>query len=150
MSATIRPAGSADVAGIEAIVVAAYAVYVPRIGKPPAPMLADYAAHVAAGHVHVLDDDGVLVGAVVYWPEIDHVYLDMVAVDPDATGRGHGRRLIAHAEDAARVLGLAAVRLYTNARMTENLTLYPRLGYRETDRKHHEGYDRVFFEKTVS
>ncbi|WP_181707470.1 GNAT family N-acetyltransferase [Chthonobacter rhizosphaerae] len=146
----IRPATAADVPRIEAIVAEAYALYVPRIGKPPAPMLADYAAHVAAGQVHVLEEAGAILGAVVFWPEPDHLYLDMVAVDPAAKGRGFGRRLVTHAEAEARRLGRPEVRLNTNARMTENLTLYPRLGYHETARRHHEGYDRVFFAKPLT
>ena len=34
--------------------------------------------------------------------------------------------------------------------MTENLKLYPRLGYREVDRKTDEGFERVFFAKPAS
>jgi hypothetical protein len=33
--------------------------------------------------------------------------------------------------------------------MTENLAYYPRLGFRETDRREEDGYRRVFFEKRV-
>lgn len=39
--------------------------------------------------------------------------------------------------------------LYTNAKMTENLTLYARLGWRETDRRTEQGFERVYFEKAV-
>ena len=39
------------------------------------------------------------------------------------------------------------MRLYTNARMTENLSLYPHLGYVEVERREEDGFDRVFFEK---
>ena len=33
--------------------------------------------------------------------------------------------------------------------MTENLSFYPRMGYAEVDRRHEDGFDRVFFEKPV-
>lgn len=145
----IRPATRADLAAIEAIVEAAYTMYIPRIGKKPAPMLADYGAHVDAGEVWVAEVEGRVRGAVSFWAKDDHMYLDMVAVDPAARGLGLGRRLVGHMENAARQAGLPEVRLYTNARMTENLALYPHLGYRETHRAHHEGYDRVFFVKDV-
>ena len=46
-------------------------------------------------------------------------------------------------------LGLARVTLYTNARMHENLVLYPRLGYVEIDRRREDGFDRVYFEKML-
>ena len=45
----IRPARTEDRAAVERIVAAAYAVYVERIGKPPGPMLDDYAARIAEG-----------------------------------------------------------------------------------------------------
>ena len=40
--------------------------------------------------------------------------------------------------------------LYTNAKMRENLALYARLGWREVDRRTESGFERVYFEKTVS
>ena len=40
----IRPAKAADCAAVEAIVRAAYSIYLDRMGKPPGPMLDDYAA----------------------------------------------------------------------------------------------------------
>src|SRR6185312_9837699 len=46
----IRRAEPEDRAAIESIVRAAYAVYIPRIGKPPGPMLDDYAALIADGN----------------------------------------------------------------------------------------------------
>jgi ribosomal protein S18 acetylase RimI-like enzyme len=51
-------------------------------------------------------------------------------VAPAFQGRGLGRRLMAQAEQLARELGRAEIRLYTNARFTENVALYQRLGYR--------------------
>ena len=53
MPALIRQAMPEDTARIGAIARAAYAKYVPRIGREPAPMVADFAAEVAAGHVVV-------------------------------------------------------------------------------------------------
>ena len=47
----LRPAVAADVPGLRALVEAAYAVYVPRIGLRPAPMDADYDDLVARGLV---------------------------------------------------------------------------------------------------
>jgi hypothetical protein len=42
----IRPATEADAQALAKIVVAAYQRYVPAIGRPPAPMTADYPAAV--------------------------------------------------------------------------------------------------------
>ena len=37
----------------------------------------------------------------------------------------------------------------TNEKMTENLTLYPRLGYCEVARRTEDGFNRVYFQKTL-
>ncbi len=53
------------------------------------------------------------------------------------------------AEEEARRLGFTTVTLYTNERMTENIELYKRLGYTETERKTEQGYQRVYMRKAV-
>ena len=145
----IRPAHPADADWARALVRRAYALYVPRMGKEPAPMLADYAALIASGEVHVLEDAGAPTGLIVIYPKDDALFIENIAVDPAARGKGHGRTLIAFAEREALRLGLKFMRLYTNAHMTENLTYYPSLGFRETERREEDGYKRVFFEKRV-
>lgn len=144
----IRLALAAEEADIRACAQAAYVRYVPLIGREPAPMLADYAAQIAAGVVRVaLNGQGGLLGFVVYYPDGRLMMLENVAVHPDAAGHGVGKALIAHCELAARQAGLDGVTLYTNARMVENLSIYPRLGYREVGRRTENGFDRVYFEK---
>ena len=76
----IRLADPADHAGIVALVHEAYAVYVPRIGRPPAPMLEDYGALIGDGRVHVLEDETGIVGVLVLIPEERAMLLDNVAV----------------------------------------------------------------------
>lgn len=111
-------------------------------------MDADFAHSIAAGYAHVaVDGAGVVIGYAVCWARGDHLYLDSIAVG--APGLGVGRALMDHVEGLARAQGLGAVQLYTNAMMTENLALYPRWGFTQTDRRMDEGYDRVFFEKRV-
>lgn len=58
-------------------------------------------------------------------------------------------RVLVDAERQAREHNLATLRLYTNAAMTENLTLYPHFGYTEVDRRTEDGFDRVYFVKDV-
>jgi ribosomal protein S18 acetylase RimI-like enzyme len=145
----LRGAAAADVPAIRALIDEAYAKYVPRIGKKPAPMLADYEAHVRAGEVHVLARDAQILGAIVLRAASDHLFVDNVAVLPGLQGQGLGRRLMAFAVGRAREAGMPAIHLYTHERMTENLGYYVRLGFREIARRHEDGYDRVYFEKTV-
>ncbi len=59
------------------------------------------------------------------------------------------RQLVDWVERQAQAAGHRELRLYTNARMTENLRLYPRLGWVQTGRRIEDGLDRVFFHKTV-
>lgn len=146
----IRQATTRDEAQIRQCAEQAYARYVEPIGRKPAPMVADFAAQIAAKEVFVASDDhGRFQGFIVFRAEEGHVLLENVAVLPRASGRGVGKALIQFCEDAARKQGLGSVRLYTNEKMTENLSIYPRLGYAETGRHTEDGFDRVFFEKAI-
>ncbi|NEC52962.1 GNAT family N-acetyltransferase [Actinospica acidiphila] len=153
-NARIRPAVAADVPEVRAVVDAAFLPYVARIGVVPVPMEADHAANVAAGRVFVaeLADDGGtarVAGLVVLEPRADHLYLDTVAVLPDAQGAGLGRLLLEFAEVRARALGLPEIRLFTNAMMWENQKIYPRLGYETVERRATGPYDRIHYRKRL-
>ncbi|MFE8954758.1 GNAT family N-acetyltransferase [Streptomyces althioticus] len=153
-NARIRPAVAADVPEVRAVVDAAFRPYVARIKVLPAPMEADHAANVGAGRVFVaeLPDDGGtarLAGLVVLEPRADHLYLDTVAVLPDAQGAGLGRLLLEFAEARARALGLPEIRLLTNAMMWENQKIYPRLGYETVERRVTGPYDRIHYRKRL-
>jgi ribosomal protein S18 acetylase RimI-like enzyme len=150
MTVQLRPAGSADVPAVARVTREAYAVYVERIGRQPAPATADHAALVAAGDVVVATLEDTVVGVLVARPRGASLLLESVAVDPARQGLGIGRALVAHAETLAAGAGLEAVELYTNQAMTENLRLYPRLGYVETHRRSEDGYRRVYFRKTLA
>ena len=112
-------------------------------------MRADYGALVRDDAVTVAIDQGAIVGVLVLRPQSESLLLENVAVVPEEQGRGIGRTLIAFAEERARELKLGKITLYTNALMSESLSLYRRLGYVEVGRRCEQGFDRVFFEKTV-
>ncbi len=145
----IRCAEPDDVSAISCIVAAAYQKYVARIGKSPGPMLDDYTAHIRAGTAWVAETDRVIVGLIVLLPEDDYLLLDNVAVDPSRHGQGIGRALMAFAEEEALRQGYTELRLYTHETMTENLVMYPALGWQETGRGIQNGYARVFFRKQI-
>jgi len=126
----LRRAAAEDAAAVRALTRAAYAKWVPLIGREPKPMQADYAHAVVAHRVDLALLDGVLAGLIETIDRPDHLLVENVAVAPAFQGRGLGRRLMAHADHLARELGRAEIRLYTNARFTENVALYRRLGYR--------------------
>ncbi|ANP54155.1 ribosomal protein S18 acetylase RimI-like enzyme [Streptomyces griseochromogenes] len=141
----IRLAVEGDVPAVKAVTDAAYQHYIERIGVVPQPMEADHAANVAAGKVFVLGEP--VIGLVVIEAHDDHLFLDSVAVRPDAHGKGAGRRLLEFVDARARALALPEVRLYTNAMMWENQQIYPRFGYEVVERRVDGPYDRIHYRK---
>jgi len=145
----IRAATAADVPAIADVVDQAYGHYVARMGKPPGPMLDDYAARVLEGVVWVLEEGAVIAGITVLLPAMDYLLLDNIAVSPARQGSGLGRRLLAFTEAEALRLGYTEIRLYTHQTMVENQRLYASIGYEETERGTEAGYDRVFMRKQL-
>lgn len=146
----IRPAREGEAELLRNLVRAAYAHYVPRLGREPAPMTDDYAARIAAGQAWVLEADGAPIGALVLEDTPEGLLIDNIAIAAAARGTGQGRRLMGFAEAEARRRGQARIWLYTNEKMIENIALYTRLGYRETHRAEEHGHRRVFMEKPLS
>jgi len=146
----MRRATAPDAPAIAALVNRAYEKYVPRIGRKLRPMTADYDAAVASHQMWVIEDGGVIVAALELIPEKDVLLIENVAVDPAQQGTGLGKLLLAFAEDEAQRQGYAALRLYTNAKMTENIALYTRYGYRTTTRGRRRGLDVVHMRKRLA
>ena len=146
---SVRRATAADVPALYVVANEAYLLYVPRIGRMPAPMTADYSAAVQSGQAWVAEVDGQVLGLLVLVVCQGYLLIENIAVLPSAQRRGIGGRLLMLAEDEARANGLGEIRLYTNEGMTENLAYYPRHGYRETRRAEEQGFRRVFFSKTL-
>lgn len=134
MDPEIRLAGPADRTAVEETVEAAYTPWIEVIGMRPMPLEGDYGALIEAGHVFVAGPAPAR-ALIVLIPEDERLLVDNVAVRPELHGKGVGRRLLAFAEDRARALGKPGTRLITNERMTSNIALYERLGYRETGRE---------------
>ena len=145
----IRAAGAHEVAKVRAIARAAYAKYVPRIGREPAPMAADYEADVARRRATVVEIAGQVRAYMIAWPEGDAYFIENIGVDPQFQGHGLGRRLIDHAVVQARHHGLSALSLYTNEAMIENLAMYAHFGFAETHRVNEEGFRRVYMRWTL-
>ena len=143
----IRPAVAADVPAAKAVTDAAYHHYIERIGVVPQPMEADHAADVARGRVFVTGEP--VIGLVVLDARPDHLFLDSIAVHPDAHGKGVGGRLLRFVDARARELGLTEVRLYTNALMWENQKIYPKYGYEVLERRVDGPYDRIHYRKRL-
>ena len=145
----IRHAVEGDESDVRACVEAAYGPYVERIGKPPAPMLDDYTTLIKNEVAHVAILEGRLVGLIVLWPEEVHLYVDNIAVLPEAQGTGVGGALLRFADQEAQRVGLSEIRLYTHAKMVENIQYYLRKGFHETHRATDAGYQRVYFSRCL-
>lgn len=164
----LRRATLHDAAAITAITTAAYAPWIPVIGREPGPMGDDIPALLADPDTEVwlaeaptsvaeMKPAGTTVpqpwhgpaGLVILMPDTDHLLLHSIAVAPRAQGTGLGRRLLTFTEARAAELGLGQVRLYTHVLMTRNIEIYTRHGYVETDRRLHDGFSRVFMTKII-
>ncbi|RJE78746.1 GNAT family N-acetyltransferase [Paracoccus sp. JM45] len=147
----IRQATAQDEVQIRECAEKAYERYVQLIGRKPAPMVADFATQIADGYVFVaMDDQGRFQGFIIFHAEERHILLENVAVLPRAIGRGVGKELVNFCENTTRERGLDAVKLYTNVKMTENLSMYSKLGYAEVGRRTEDGFNRVYFEKVLT
>lgn len=141
----VRPAKPEDAPGIAACVCEAYVHYIERIGKQPGPMLEDYSEVIHQSQVHVAAAGSKIVGAIVLKVTDEGFYVDNVAVRPMVKGKGVGRLLLEVAETEAHRQGYKSIYLATHELMTDNRTLYARIGYVEYDRRVVNGYPRVFF-----
>src|SRR5215469_10960 len=144
----LRRATAEDLPAIRAVIDAAYARYLTRMDKPPAPMVRDYGPSVAAGTTWVTGSP--VTAVLTLYPREDHLYVENIAVDPGAQGRGLGRALMEFAEQEAARRGLRRMALVTHETMTENQAIYARLGYVEIDRRTEDGYRRVYMEKPLT
>ena len=134
---TVRRATIADAVTVRELTRAAYAKWVPLLGREPRPMTADYDAVLREHLVDLLHLGGEAVALIELAPKADHLLIVNVAVAPTYQGKGYGRALMAHAEEVARSRNLSQMRLYTNALFAENLRLYSRLGYRVDREEQH-------------
>ena len=146
----LRLAGEEDAPAIRALTRAAYAKWVPIIGREPLPMTVDYLTAIKQHRFDLLCVDGKLAALIETIAETDHLLVENVAVAPDFQGRGFGRRLLAHAELLAVSLGFDEVRLYTNKAFAENVALYSRLGYRIDREEPFKGGFTVYMSKAVA
>src|SRR3954465_1190019 len=113
-----------DLATVVSLTQAAYAPYNAILDAPPIPVTEDYAPRIGRGEVWLLDSGGELAGVLTLERHEDHAMIFSVAVSPAFQGKGFGIKLLNHADQQTRLLGLPETRLYTNAKMERNIALY--------------------------
>ena len=137
---------SPEIAATHALLTSAFAYMEGRIDPPssltrlPPAKLAEEAETKELWIIPGPDDRPL--ACVIFKPEEDHLYIGKLAVDPAARGKGLARLLFDLAEARARALGLPRLQLQTRIELTENHETFRRLGFTETARTAHAGYDR--------
>lgn len=85
---TLRRATLDDADRVREIVRAAYAKWVPVIGREPMPMRVDYAEAIGAHRIDLVLLQGEPAGLIETRAEVDHLWIENVAVRPEDQGRG--------------------------------------------------------------
>jgi len=118
-----------------------------RLGKLPASMTTDFRPLIQSGYLFVSEVSGEAIALVVLSPHGESLEISMLSVLPQFQRLGLGRLLLGSAEERARALGLKALSLYTNAKLHELVAYYARCDFDVVDRRHDQGFDRVFMTK---
>jgi predicted N-acetyltransferase YhbS len=86
--------------------------------------------------------EGRIVGCVFVVEREHDCYIGKLAVEPELQGQGIGKKLVEAVEEFATARGKEALELQTRIELTANHAAFARLGFRETTRTAHKGYDR--------
>ncbi|WP_298965724.1 GNAT family N-acetyltransferase [uncultured Methylobacterium sp.] len=129
----LRRADAADLPALGRMQADAFAGNRALLGVEPLPLLTPASAVLAEHEVWLAGEGDDVAGALVLDPEPGHLTIWSVAVDPRRQGQGLGNRLLAAAENRARDLDLATLRLYTGEPLTRNRDWYTRQGW-DTER----------------
>jgi predicted N-acetyltransferase YhbS len=126
---TIRIAEAEDIAGIVALLNAAFAMERDFIAKdrtsPP-----EIERYMTTGTFLVVDGDNGRLASCVYLEQRgDRLYLGMLAVDPSRQGSGLGRRMMTAADAHAAARGCHAIDIRIVDRRTELPPFYKALGF---------------------
>jgi len=97
----IRLATTGDLHDVKTCVRLAYTKYLARLGRNPAPMVADFARQIALKQVYVATSGSQFSGFVVFYKIPDHIHLENIAVIPESSGKGIGKELVKFVEQRA-------------------------------------------------
>jgi len=141
----LRAATAVDAPAIAATIAAAFEEYRGKL-EPESGAFGETAEGIAgelardSGAI-VAERNGQMVACVMVKLLEDDLYFGRLSVLPAARGQGIARRLVEAVEDEARRRELSGVRLGVRIVLTENQRLFTSLGYVETGREAHEGFD---------
>ena len=144
-SPILRKATIRDAAAIAAVIAASFEQYRGKL-IPESGAFRETADDIAAEMTRgagaiVAERNGEMLGCVLVEEKKGDLYFGRLSVLPSARGGGLARQLIQAVETEARHRGLAGVRLGVRVVLTDNQRLFEELGYRETSREAHPGFD---------
>lgn len=125
----LRRAGPVDAPAVHALTRAAYAKWVPLIGREPLPMQADPQVAIRDHRIDLMEREGDFLGLIETHLAPDHLWIENLCIRPDLQSQGLGPRLLDQAEALAREARLPRLRLLTNPAFTGNVALYRRHGF---------------------
>ena len=109
------------------------------------PMDVDYLSEINNYPTWVVESDGSVLGGLILIFENDQVSIANIAVDPRFQGQGIGGALMRFAELKAKENSFSELHLATHVLLTENISLYQHLGWKETGRDE----SRIFMTKRI-
>jgi len=145
----IRIANNSDASWLSACTRAAYAVYIPVIGREPLPMTLNYENAIDEFEIWIAESGEGPVGLLMLENHIDHTMIYSIAVLPAYQRHGVGRQLLKHAEEVAKQHDHSLIRLYTNERMERNIAIYRRLGYIDSHDEKYRGFRVIHLMKVL-
>jgi ribosomal protein S18 acetylase RimI-like enzyme len=146
----LRRATIEDADDVTALQRSAYARNRTLLGVEPLPLQADYREIVSRDEVWLAFDGVALAGALVLAPQGDALLIWSIATAPRSEGLGLGTLLMDVAHRRAGELGLDSLRLYTGAKLTDNIAWYERLGFRIDRVETRADREIVHMSKTVA
>ena len=144
-SISVRPATLEDAAALAATIAAAFEQYRGKL-VPESGAFGETADNIGrqlksgAGAL-IAERNGQVLACVMTEMQEGDLYFGRLAVLPQARGLGLAKRLIEAVEEEARRRGLPGVRLGVRVVLTGNQRLFGSLGYVETSREPHPGFD---------
>jgi GNAT superfamily N-acetyltransferase len=146
---TVRGDSEAALALLAAMEAGVAAEYGPLTPERTSTVAADELCPPTGAYVVVLEDGQAVAGGGVRRLSDGVGEVKRMYTAPEARGRGHGRRLLAGLEEAARALGYTRLRLDTAAGMAAALSLYRAAGYRDIPDYNGNSYAGFWGEKAL-
>ena len=125
----IRRGTADDITLIRDFTRAAYAKWIPLIGREPLPMSADYETAIATHRFDLLYKGKTLAALIETISRPGHLHIQNLCVSPGFQRLGLGSQLLEYAQELALEAKLPALRLDTNKNFTGNVDLYLRHGF---------------------